>query len=149
MDQILHDLLGLLLASIPTVVIFVLLHFYLKAVFFKPIEATLAARKAGTKGAREAARQALDNAERKAAEYETAIRSALTEIYKGQDALRASLVERQAAALAKAKAEASGVAATAKAELRREADAARNTLASTADSIAESIAQAILRGSRN
>ena len=55
MEATLHALSGILLRAIPTFLIVVFLHFYLKYMFFKPLGKVLQARYEATEGARLAA----------------------------------------------------------------------------------------------
>ena len=74
MEQTLHDLSEILLRAIPTIIILVLLHNFLKAVLFGPMEKMLKQRGELTHGARHAAEASLANAERKTADYEAKLR---------------------------------------------------------------------------
>ena len=76
MEETLHQLGGILLRAVPTFIIVVLLHFYLKFVFFKPLQQVLRQRYEATEGARKLAEASLLNASEKAAQYEAALRSA-------------------------------------------------------------------------
>ncbi len=53
MDAILNPLGGLLLRALPTFLLVLVLHFYLKRVFFAPLDKVLEARRQATEGARE------------------------------------------------------------------------------------------------
>ena len=79
MDETLRALGGILLRAIPTFVLVVLLHFYLKFIFFKPLQKVLRQRYEATQGARKLAESSLAKAAEKAAEYEAALRAALFE----------------------------------------------------------------------
>ena len=61
MDSTLQQLGGILLKAIPTVVLLLIVHFYLKWMFFRPLEKVLAERKQATAGTRERADQLLTN----------------------------------------------------------------------------------------
>ena len=52
MDATLHALGEILLKAVPTVLLVVVLHFYLKYVFFKPLKKVLEERYNATEGAR-------------------------------------------------------------------------------------------------
>src|SRR4051812_28044838 len=97
MDVILHQLGQLLLKAVPTFILVVLLQFYLKRVFFKPLEKVLHQRYEATEGARKAADESLARASAKAAEYEAAMRAARSEVYKAQEQLHKELQERETA----------------------------------------------------
>ena len=55
MDATLHALGEILLKAVPTVLLVVVLHFYLKYVFFRPLKKVLAERYDATEGARKLA----------------------------------------------------------------------------------------------
>jgi F-type H+-transporting ATPase subunit b len=81
MDAMLHALGGILLRAVPTFLLIILLHFYLKSIFFTPLEKILHARYEATEGARKAAEAALAQAAAKTEEFEKALFTAKTEIY--------------------------------------------------------------------
>src|ERR1039458_2233397 len=68
MDAMLHALGGILLRAVPTFLLVILLHFYLKSIFFKPLEkvldqryeATEARKSAGSAVKRAGAQRAAD-----------------------------------------------------------------------------------------
>src|SRR5271169_1780660 len=96
MEQTLQALSGILLKAIPTVILLLILHFYLKAMLFKPLQKVLKQREALTAGARHAAEQSLVAAERKAAEYEAKFREAKSVVYHDQEETRRVWLEDQA-----------------------------------------------------
>ena len=69
MDSILRDLGGILLRAVPTFLLVIFLHFYLKSVFFGPIQRILQKRYEATEGARKLADESLARAAQKTAEY--------------------------------------------------------------------------------
>ncbi len=144
MDEILHSLGGLLLNAIPTFILVIALYFYLKRIYFRPLEAVLAERYRVSEGARQAAQETLAKADAKAAEYEVALRDARNQIYREQEQYREKLRQEQAAALAEAREAASAQIDQASARLRQEADAARQGLAADTEAFAGQIVQSIL-----
>jgi F-type H+-transporting ATPase subunit b len=78
--EILHQLGGLVLGSVPTVVLFILLVGAYGVLVRKPLEATLAERRARTSGAVEQARSAIAAAEAETTVYEEKLRVARSEI---------------------------------------------------------------------
>ncbi len=78
--EILHQLGGLVLGSVPTMIFFILLVAAYGSLVRKPLEATLAERHARTAGAVERARGAITAAEAEAAVYEEKLRNARNEI---------------------------------------------------------------------
>ena len=76
MDVMLHALGGILLRAVPTFLLVILLHYYLKSVFFKPLEKVLNQCYEATQGARKLAEQSLQQAAAKTARYKTELRAA-------------------------------------------------------------------------
>ncbi len=149
MDAILNALGGLLLRALPTFFLLLLLHFYLKFVFFRPLDKVLEARRSATEGARERARSSLDAASAKSAEYEAALRAARSEIYKEQEETRRKWREEQARALEDTRRSASEQVKQARAQIAEQAAQATQSLAGESERLAGEIAGAILRGRRN
>jgi len=147
MDATLHQLGGILLRALPTFLLVILLNFYLKAVFFKPLERVLEKRWAATEGARKLAAESLQRAAQKTSEYESAMRAARAEVYQSQEQLHRQLQEREAAALAEARRDADAGVGNAKKELAADADAAKSSLDRDSEMLANQIADSILRRS--
>jgi F-type H+-transporting ATPase subunit b len=148
MEQTLQDLTEILLKAIPTIIILVLLHNFLKLVLFGPVEKMLRERNALTHGARKAAEQSLANAERKTAEYEAQFRDAKAVVYREQEDTRRKWLEDQIEQMAKAKADADARLAAAKNEIVAEATAARADLTQSSEGLADQIATSLLSGRR-
>jgi F-type H+-transporting ATPase subunit b len=147
MDATLHALGGLLLRAIPTFLLVILLHFYLKSFFFKPFEKMLNQRYEATEGARKLAEQILERAAAKASEFEAALRAAKGEVYQAQEKLYKQLQEQQAAELLTARKQADAAVKQAKAELAQDVEAAQARLALESDRLATQIAESILQRS--
>ena len=145
MEATLQALGRILLNGLPTFFLVILLHFYLKRTFFQPMEKTLAARFDATEGARKAAEQSLQDADKRIAEYQASIRAARGEIYIEQEKLRKELQEKQAAQLEAARQDAAIRLTKAKSEIETETASARQTLADESDVLANEIAEAILQ----
>ena len=143
----LHALGGILLRAAPTFLLVVLLHFYLKSMFFKPLKKVLDQRYAATEGARKLAETRLQEAAAKTAQYEAAVRAAKAEIYQAQDKLHKELQEREAEAVTAARRSADEAVKSAKALLAQDVEAARAALAADSDALANRIAESILRRS--
>src|SRR5450631_1841937 len=129
MDAMLHALGGILLRAVPTFLLVILLHFYLKNIFFKPLEKVLHQRYEATEGARKLAEQSLEQAAAKTASYEAQLRAAKAEMYQAQEQLHKHLQEREAAAVAAARARAGAAVKLAKAQLDADIVGAKNSLA--------------------
>lgn len=87
MDSTLQALGRLLLRAVPTFLFIVFLHFYLKSMFFKPLERVRQKRYDATEGARERARENMERAAARTAEYEAALRMAKAAVYQSQETL--------------------------------------------------------------
>nr|AUN35882.1 ATP synthase F0 sector subunit b' [uncultured bacterium] len=147
MDTILHQLGEILLRAVPTFLLVVFLNFYLKNVFFKPLEKVLHRRYEATEGARKIAEQSLERATAKAAEYEAAMRAARAEVYQYQEQLHKQLQEREAAQLAEARKRAEALIGEARAQISHDVETARESLARDSELLANQIAETVLRRS--
>jgi len=145
MDAMLHALGGILLRAVPTFLLVIVLHFYLKSIFFKPLEKVLHQRYEATEGARKLAEQSLQQAAAKTASYETQLRTAKAAMYQAQEQLQKQLQEREAAAAADARKSAGGAVKLAKTQLAADVEAAKTSLAADSESLAYQIAETILR----
>jgi F-type H+-transporting ATPase subunit b len=146
MEDTLRALGQILLKAVPTFLLVVFLHFYLKKMFFQPLEKVLRQRFEVTEGARKLADQALARASARTAEYEAAIRAARSEIYQSQEQFYKQLQESQSAQIAAARQAAEEGVLAARAQLARDVEAAKLSLAQSAESLAAEIADTILRG---
>jgi F0F1-type ATP synthase membrane subunit b/b' len=147
MDATLHALGEILLRAVPTFLLVILLNFYLKSVFFKPLEKVLHQRYQATEGARKLAQESLERAAARTAEYQAALRAARNEIYQSQERLHQQLQQQEAAALLTARQRVEAAVHEAKADLAKDVAAARSTLAGDSDALADQIAESILRRS--
>jgi F-type H+-transporting ATPase subunit b len=146
MESVLASLSALLVRALPTFFLLLLLHFYLKAMFFKPLERALKERKAATTGVKKLADEALANAEKKAAEYEEALRAARSELYKEQEAQRLHWREEQTNAVAEMRKRMEASVADGRQRVAAEKEAAQASLAAQSDSLANEIAESVLDG---
>jgi len=146
MGETLRALGEILLKAAPTFLLVFILNFYLKKVFFQPMEKMLRQRFEATEGARKLAAQSLARASARTSEYEAAIRAARSEIYQEQEQFYKQLQESQAAQIAAARESAEEHVHKAKAQLAGDAETAKATLAQAADLLAAEIADRILRG---
>jgi F-type H+-transporting ATPase subunit b len=85
MDEILKQLGGLVLGSVPTIVLFILLVAAYGFLVRRPLDRVLAERRARTTGAVEQARGAISAAEAETALYEDKLRAAKAEIFQARD----------------------------------------------------------------
>jgi len=136
---------GILLRAVPTFLLVILLHFYLKNMFFKPLEKVLHERFQATEGARQHAEKSLMEAAAKTAQYEEQLRTAKAEMYQAQERLSRELAEREAAAVSEGRKSADAAIKQARAALAADVEAAKASLASDSETLANQIADAILR----
>jgi F-type H+-transporting ATPase subunit b len=146
MEATLQALGGILLKAVPTFLLLVLLHFYLKGVFFNPLRKVLRQRYEATEGARKLAAESLERAAAKTAEYEAAMRAARTEIYQAQEQAHKRLQEGESAELGAARRRGEAALAEAKALLSIDVEAAKAALGRDSELLANQIAESILRG---
>jgi F-type H+-transporting ATPase subunit b len=144
MDKTLHDLGGIVLEGLPTFFLVLILAFFVRLLYLKPLENVLAERFRLTEGARKAAEESLKNADTKIAEYQEALNKVRNEIYQEQAAFLQKLQAEQAELAHAARAESDARVAEIKQSIAKEADVARQNLESQAEALAGQIADAIL-----
>jgi len=144
MDEILHDLGQLLLTAVPTFLLVWVLYFYLKGVFFRPLEKVLEARRQATEGTRKLAEETFARASGKAAEYEVSLRAARTEIYKEQEEARRRWQQEHTEAMQEARRKAERWTQEAGGSLQAEAAEARRMLEAQAGALAGRMADRVL-----
>jgi F-type H+-transporting ATPase subunit b len=145
MDAMLQALGGILLKAVPTFLLVILLHFYLKGNLFKPLQKVLRERYEATEGARKLAAESLGRAAAKSAEYEAAMRAARGEIYQAQEQAHKRLQEGELAELAAARQRAEAAVQKARNQLAGDVEAAKAGLARDSELLADQIAESILR----
>jgi F-type H+-transporting ATPase subunit b len=145
MEEVLRSLGGLMLRAIPTLLLVIFLHFYLKRMYFRPMEKVLKERFEATEGARKLAAESVALASEKAAEYEQALRTARAEIYREQEQFREQLREKHDQAVREARASAGDMVKQAQQEIAGEAAIARRSLEEQTGVLAERIADVVMR----
>jgi F-type H+-transporting ATPase subunit b len=144
MQETLQALGGILLKAIPTVIFLIILHFYLKAVLFGPLERVMKKRRELTEGAREMAEASLAAAARKADEYEAKLRDARAVVYKQQEEIRKRWLEEQAQQVAEARTRSESAVHTAREAITLDAAAARKSLQDSSAAMADEIVATVL-----
>ncbi|MEO8050767.1 MAG: ATP synthase F0 subunit B [Acidobacteriota bacterium] len=144
MDQTLHALGGILLKSIPTVILLIFLYFYLKSMLFGPLLRILKQREELTAGTRNAAQKSLKDAERKVQEYEAKMREARSEVYREQEETRRGWLEDQTGQLDSARERTGQTVHRSKEIVAGEVADARQTLAESAGVLADQIVTTVL-----
>ena len=146
MEQTFQALGVILLKAIPTVIILLLLHFYLKIVLFRPLRAALKEREILTAGARKSAEDSLAAADRKAKEYEAKFREARAEVYKQQEETRKQWLRDQAGHIGDAHTRTRASVEEARTQITAETNSARQNLQESSESLADQIADRVLTG---
>jgi F-type H+-transporting ATPase subunit b len=146
MGQTLQALGGILLQAIPTVCLLLIVHFYLKWMFFRPMRELLDKRREATEGARESAAAMLKKAAEKTATLEAALRKARDEIYQENEKTRQSWIGEQTSRLEEARRESHELIHQARQQLAAEAEAAKRSLEATSETLAEEITRSLMQG---
>ena len=146
MDDTFKALGGIVLTAVPTVLLIIFLHFYLKMVFFRPLAKVLAERDEATLGARRKAEESLAKAEEKARQFEETLRLARNEIYQEQEDQRKRWKADQEAVIAQAATDAKAQVHVAKESLAAEVASARQSLQADSQRLADQIANSIIEG---
>jgi F-type H+-transporting ATPase subunit b len=144
MDEILGQLGGLLLGSVPTIIFIVLLFGVYTTVVHKPLIKVLAERYSRTGGAIEKARADIAQAEARTAEYEQRLREARMTVFKSQEAHRQLALQARAAALALARTRAQAQVEQARAAIAQDKVAAQAGLEAESGKLATAIIRTVL-----
>jgi F-type H+-transporting ATPase subunit b len=145
MDEILGQLGGLLLGSVPTVIFMVLLYGLYTAMVHKPLVKVLAERRSRTEGAVEKARADIAAAEARTAEYEQRLREARATLFKHQEARRQKALQARAGVVAQARSRAHAQVEKARAEIEKDKLAAQAGLKAESGRLASEIIRIVLR----
>ncbi len=144
MHDIAQQLGNLLLAAVPTALLFIVLVVAYEFLVQGPLTAVLARRRALTEGAIEDARRALEGAEAKAQDYAERLRQARAETYKLREQRMKQWNAERDTALEAARHSAGQKVHEAKADLEAEAAAARTALEAAAADLASRAVRAVL-----
>jgi F-type H+-transporting ATPase subunit b len=145
MDEILGQLGGLLLGSVPTIIFIVLLYGIYTGVVHKPLVKVLAERRSRTEGAIEKARADIAQAEARTADYEQRLREARMMLFKSQEARRQQALQARAAAVAEARARSHAQVEQARAAIEQDKVAAQARLEAESGKLAADIIRMVLR----
>jgi len=147
--EILNQLGGLVLGSVPTMIFFILLVIAYNVLVQKPLERTLAERRARTSGAVEQAREAISAAEAETAAYEEKLRAARAEIVAAREKKLQQWNAERDAALASVRDAAQDRIRVARKDIEASAAAARLQIESATAQLSESILRAVLPAGTN
>jgi F-type H+-transporting ATPase subunit b len=144
MEATLQALGQLLLKGVPTIILLLVVHFYLKWVFFRPMGEVLAKRRAATDGLKETAAAARAKAEEQTKSIEAQLQQARESIYQEQEEARRRWMTDQTTQLDSAREKARELIHQAKLQLDEEAAATKVQLQASAGTLADQIAGALL-----
>jgi F-type H+-transporting ATPase subunit b len=145
MDETLRQLGGLLLGSIPTIILLLLLYVAYTLIVHKPLVRVLAERRAKTEGAIEQARADMAAAEARTSEYEQRLREARMAVFKSQEMRRQAALQARAAAVAEARSRGQKQVEQARAVLEQDKIAAQERLQAESARLATEIIRQVLR----
>jgi F-type H+-transporting ATPase subunit b len=143
-DELLRQLGGLFLGSVPTIIIFLVLVLTYRFVLYGPLMRVLAKRREMTAGAVERAHAAIAAADAKSQEYEAKLRAARAEIFRRREQRMQQWNAEREKALESARLAAQERVAGARKAIESEAAAARKQVEASVDQLAGQILQAIL-----
>ncbi|HVB07552.1 MAG TPA: ATP synthase F0 subunit B [Candidatus Acidoferrales bacterium] len=141
---ILQQLGWLFLKSVPTIIVFLLFYWFLRANFFKPLERTLAERNARITKARAEAEAVQAAAKEKVHSYEDALRKARAGVFAEQETSRQAAVDERAKLLTSVRKLEQKAVRKEKERIAREFDAARAQLEGESPKLAGQIVKMIL-----
>jgi F-type H+-transporting ATPase subunit b len=144
MNQILNELGGLVLGSVPTIVLFLLLIGAYGALVRRPLGKVLAERAARTSGAVEEAKKAISAAEEKTAAYEEKLRKAKSEIGKAREEKLKNWNANREAALEQARNRTRQRVEASRKEIEQSAATARQQIEFGSAALSEQIMRAVL-----
>jgi F-type H+-transporting ATPase subunit b len=144
MDQILNQLGGLVLGSVPTMILFILLVAAYGLLVRRPLDRVLAERRARTSGAVEQARGAIAAAEAETSVYENKLRAARAEIFQAREQRLKQWNADREAALAQVRQQMQERVRGAKQEIEQSAQEARVQVEKLSDELSSRILSAVL-----
>ena len=145
MDETLHQLGGLLLGAVPTVILLALLYTLYTHLVHKPLQRVLAERRSKTEGAVEKSRADIAAAEARTAEYEQRLREARAKLFYAQEKRRQAALDARAQAVQEARNNAQWQVAAAKKAIEADRAAAQASLRVEAAALAQEIVRRVLQ----
>jgi len=142
--QIPQQLGWLFLKSVPTIILFLLFYWFLRANFFKPLERTMAERNARIIKAREEAAAVQASAKGQVQSYEDALKKARAGVFAEQEKVRQAVLSERAKVLEDARSAAQSEVRAQKERIHSEFEAARAQLEGQSAELAGRIADVIL-----
>jgi F-type H+-transporting ATPase subunit b len=145
MDEILRQLGGLLLGSVPTIIFVLLLWGTYTALVHKPLVKVLAERRSRTEGAIEKAQADIAQAEARTSDYEQRLREGRMAVFRSQEARRQLALQARASAVAEARARAQAQVEQARAAIEQDKVAAQASLQTESGKLATAIIRIVLQ----
>ena len=145
MDETLRQLGGLLLGSVPTIILLALLYLLYTFIVHKPLRRVLDERRSKTEGAVEKSRADIAAAEARTSEYEQRLREARAALFRAQEARRRAALDARAAAMHEARIQAQAQVKAAKADIERDRQAAQTGLQDQVQALATEIMRRVLQ----
>jgi F-type H+-transporting ATPase subunit b len=145
MDETLRQLGGLLLGSIPTIILFLIVFSAYRVLVHQPLARVLRERHERTQGAIERARADISAVEAKTGDYERRLREARAALFKAMEQRRQQALSARTAMLAEARKGAQQQVAAARSALERDKVAAQESLRVEGERLASAIINAILK----
>ena len=142
--ELLNQLGGLILGSVPTMIFFILLVVAYGFLVRRPLDKVLAERRARTIGAVEQARGAISAAEAETAVFEDKLRSAKREIFEARDKKLKQWAAEREQALGEARAATQAKVNAAREGIQQSAASARQGIESMSGELSAQILKAVL-----
>src|SRR5579884_1210414 len=146
MEATLQALGGLLVKATFTIILLVLLHIYLRLVFFSPLDRILKKRYEMTEGARSAAQESMKRAADRTSEYETKLRQARADVLAEQEEARRKWLADQTEHIREARGKADEAIRRTRDQVLEESEKALLDLTRESESLASEIADVVLEG---
>jgi len=133
------------LSLLVTILYIVILYVVMDRLFFKPITRIKHDRRQLIEGRQESAQARIADVDRKAAEYEQALKSARTEAYRTQEARREEALAVRTQLVGQARAETEKQIREARTRLMSEADTAKEKLDGEVNGLVQELTASLLR----
>src|SRR5665213_4147512 len=144
MDQILHQIGGLVLGAVPTMLLFLLTVILYGFLVRRPLTRILSERHARTAGAVEKAKGAISDAETRTAEYEDRLRGARAEIFAARDARMKQWAPQREQSLNDARTATAQKVLAGKLEIEQGLSDARRQIETASAELSEQVLRAVL-----
>jgi F-type H+-transporting ATPase subunit b len=145
MDETLHQLGGLLLGAVPTVILLASLYALYTTIVHKPLRRVLEERRSRSEGVVEKSRADVAAAEARTAEYEQRLREARATVFRAQEARRQAALAARTTAVSEARKKAQAQVQAARQGIEADRAAAQAGLQAEAAALAREIMRRVLQ----